>query len=78
MTRIMSDIYQFGLADCLPDPSIMDSLISKCISISSIASRPAAGLTSLPDDVLLLVISLVDVEDILALRMVCHHELDSA
>ncbi|KAI0254153.1 hypothetical protein BJV78DRAFT_1388785 [Lactifluus subvellereus] len=70
MTRIMSDIYQFGLADCLPDLSIMDSFISKSISTSSIIStRPGAGLTSLPDDVLLLVISLIDVEDILALRM---------
>jgi hypothetical protein len=71
MTRLMSDICHFGLQDCLQDPSTLDVLISKSISTPSIISpSPGTGLTSLPDDVLLLVISLIGVEDILALRMV--------
>jgi F-box domain len=57
----------------------MDGIISKSISTPSIISpHPGAGLTSLPDDVLLLVISLIGVEDILSLRMVCTHVFDSA
>ena len=78
MTRLMSDICHFGLADCIPDPAMLDHLVLKTASTSSIIScRPASGLTSLPDDVLLLVISLIGIEDILALRMVCAHDLDS-
>jgi hypothetical protein len=78
MTRLMSDICHFGLADCIPDPAILDHLVMKTASTCSIIScRPASGLTSLPDDVLLLVISLIGIEDILALRMVCAHDLDS-
>lgn len=53
-----------------PTLSTMKSPVPDPISTSSIIScRPSPGLTLLPDDVLLLVISLVDVEDILALRM---------
>jgi hypothetical protein len=72
MTRLMSGICHFGLADCIPNPAMMDDLLLNSPSPSSIiSSRPSPGLTSLPDDVLLLVISLIGVEDILALRMVC-------
>ena len=78
MTRLMSDICHFGLANYIPDPAMMEDLLLKPPyppSIISCCSSP--GLTSLPDDVLLLVISLIGVEDILALRMVYAHDLDS-
>ena len=78
MTRLLSDICYFGLADGIPNP---EAAISKAIATSSIISchpSPGPGFTSLPDDVLLLVISLIGVEDILALRMVCTHDLDSS
>ncbi|KAI0305659.1 hypothetical protein B0F90DRAFT_1699804 [Multifurca ochricompacta] len=66
----MSDICQFGLAEYFTDPLKVDSIPTKPISTSSIIlPRPSPGLTSLPDDVLLLVISLIGVEDILTLRM---------
>ena len=74
----MSDICHFGLANYIPDPAMIEDLLLKPPyppSIISCCSSP--GLTSLPDDVLLLVISLIGVEDILALRMVCAHDLDS-
>lgn len=78
MTRLMSDICHFGLANYIPDPAMMeDFLLKPPYSPSIISCRPSPGLTSLPDDVLLLVISLIGVEDILALRMVCAHDLDS-
>jgi len=80
MTRLMSDICHFGLANYIPDPAIAmmeDFLLKPPYSPSIISCRPSPGLTSLPDDVLLLVISLIGVEDILALRMVCAHDLDS-
>lgn len=77
MTRLLSDICYFGLADDIPNSA---AAISKAIATSSIISchpSPGPGFTSLPDDVLLLVISLIGVEDILALRMVCTHDLES-
>ena len=78
MTRLMSDICHFGLTNYIPDPTIMDDLgLKPPYPPSIISCRPSPGLTSLPDDVLLLVISLIGVEDILALRMVCAHDLDS-
>jgi hypothetical protein len=78
MTRLISDICHFGLTNYIPDPTMMDDLTLKPPYPPSIIScRPSPGLTSLPDDVLLLVISLIGVEDILALRMVCAHDLDS-
>jgi len=78
MTRLLSDICYFGIADGIPDPAATGGPISKAIATSSIIScRPSTGLTSLPDDILLLVVSLIGVEDILALRMVCTHDLDS-
>jgi hypothetical protein len=78
MTRLLSDMCYFGLTDGIPDPTATGGPISKAIANSSIIScRPDPGLTSLPDDVLLLMISLIGVEDILALRMVCTHDLDS-
>ena len=80
MTRLLSDICYFGLADGIPNPAAAAPCgpISKAIATSSIIScHPSPSLISLPDDVLLLVISLIGVEDILALRMVCAHDLDS-
>ena len=78
MTRLLSDICYFGIADVIPNPSATGGPISKAIATSSIIScRPSTGLTSLPDDILLIVVSLIGVEDILALRMVCTHDLDS-
>ena len=77
MTRLLSDVCYFGLADGIPDPATTGP-VSKAIATSSIITcHLNPGLTSLPDDVLLLVISLIGVEDILALRMVCTHDLDS-
>ena len=79
MTRLLSDICYFGIADDgMPHPVATCGPISKAIATSSIIScRPSTGLSSLPDDILLLVVSLIGVEDILALRMVCTHDLDS-
>lgn len=72
MTRLTSDIghFDFGLVDYFLNPATMDGVVSDATSPSIISSCPSPGLTSLPDDVLLLVISLIGVEDILALRMV--------
>ncbi len=80
MTRLLSDISNFGLADGMPNPAAATGgPIAKAIATSSIIScRPGTGLTSLPDDILLLVISLIGVEDILTLRMVCTHGRDSS
>ena len=70
MTRLLSDICYFGIAD--DGIPATGGPISKAIATSSIIScRPSTGLPSLPDDILLLVVSLIGVEDILALRMVC-------
>lgn len=78
MTRLLSDVCYFGIADGMPNPPATGGPISKAIATSSIIScRPSTGLSSLPDDILLLVVSLIGVEDILALRMVCTHDLDS-
>ncbi|KAF8265247.1 hypothetical protein EI94DRAFT_1831337 [Lactarius quietus] len=67
MSQVLSDFCYFDFG--LPFTTMKD-LVPDTISISSIVScRPSPGLTSLPDDVLLLVISLIGVEDILALRM---------
>lgn len=78
MTRLLSDICYFGIADGMPNPAATGGPISKAIATSSIIScRPSTGLSSLPDDILLIVVSLIGVEDILALRMVCTHDLDS-
>lgn len=79
MTRLLSDICYFGIADDgMPNPAATGGPISKAMATSSIIScRPSTGLSSLPDDILLLVVSLIGVEDILALRMVCTRDLDS-
>ena len=79
MTRLLSDICYFGIPDGIPNHNAATGgPISKAIATSSIISaRPSIGLSSLPDDILLLVVSLIGVEDILALRMVCTHDLDS-
>lgn len=78
MTRLLSDICYFGIPDAIPNHAATGGPISKAIVTSSIiSSRPSTGLSSLPDDILLLVVSLIGVEDILALRMVCTHDLDS-
>jgi hypothetical protein len=78
MTRLLSDICYFGIVDVIPNPAATGGSISKAIATSSIIScRPSTGLSSLPDDILLIVVSLIGVEDILALRMVCTHDLDS-
>ncbi len=71
MTRLLSDICYFGLPNDILNPAAPGGPISKAIATSIISCRPGTGLTSLPDDILLLVISLIGVEDILALRMVC-------
>ena len=79
MSRLLSDFCYFDFSVPFPTLSNMKGLVPDSISISSIITcRPSPGLTSLPDDVLLLVISLIGVEDILALRMVCAHNFDSA
>jgi len=71
MTRLTSDIFHFDLAHYIPNLTPTDAIVLKDAYASSITScHPSPGLTSLPDDVLLLVISLIGVEDILALRMV--------
>lgn len=78
MSKLLSDFCYFDFSVPFPALSNMKGLVPDSISISSIIScRPSPRLTSLPDDVLLLVISLIGVEDILALRMVCSHNLDS-
>lgn len=77
MSKLLSDFYYFEFGLPFPTLTNMKGLVpDSIISTSSIIScRPNPGLTSLPDDVLLLVISLIGVEDILALRMVCAHAL---
>ena len=76
MSKLLSDFYYFDFGFPFSTLSNMKGLVPDTISTSSIIScRPSPGLTSLPDDVLLLVISLIGVEDILALRMVCAHVL---
>jgi hypothetical protein len=77
MSKLLSDFYYFDFGLPFPTLTNMKGLVpDSIISTSSIIScRPSPGLTSLPDDVLLLVISLIGVEDILALRMVCAHVL---
>ncbi|KAI0266722.1 hypothetical protein BC834DRAFT_873215 [Gloeopeniophorella convolvens] len=71
MTRPMTDIRNYGLADRRPKQLLkMVPSVPKSVSYASVIShRSPTGLTSLPDDVLLLVTSLIGVEDILALRM---------
>jgi hypothetical protein len=71
MSKLLSDFYYFDFGLPFPTLTNMKGLVpDSIISTSSIIScRPSPGLTSLPDDVLLLVISLIGVEDILALRM---------
>ncbi|KAH9034892.1 hypothetical protein EDB85DRAFT_1945973 [Lactarius pseudohatsudake] len=70
MSRLLSDFCHFDFGVPFPTLPNMKCVVPDSISTSSIIScRPSPRLTSLPDDVLLLVISLVGVEDILALRM---------
>ncbi|KAH9016211.1 hypothetical protein EDB84DRAFT_1404426 [Lactarius hengduanensis] len=70
MSRLLSDFCHFDFGVPFPTLPNMKCVVPDSISTSSIIScRPSPRLTSLPDDVLLLVISLVGVEDILTLRM---------
>jgi hypothetical protein len=72
MSTLLSDFCYFDFGFPFSTLSNMKGFVPDSIFTSSIMScRPSPGLTSLPDDVLLLVISLIGVEDILALRMVC-------
>ncbi|KAI9432147.1 hypothetical protein F5148DRAFT_1270493 [Russula earlei] len=69
MTGLTSDVCHFGLAHRTPSPAPMGAIIQKSTLPIILSCHPSPGLESLPDDLLLLVISLIGVEDILALRM---------